>query len=93
MTFGWSYPPGVSGREVEIAGVDWDGDIERTCAAKNVTITLVDQETEGNTFTVEVDECPLIDREVYAERYMGVLSWTCPACRTQHTEDDEGPDE
>lgn len=88
-----NYPDNVTGREYEIAGPDWDGDIERTCATKNVTITIVDREDDGNTFVLEVDECPLIDREVYAQRYNGVLSWTCPACGTEHIEDEEGPDD
>lgn len=89
---GWNLPPGVTGREYEIAGPDWDGDIERTCGAVNVTITLVDKVDDGNTFTIEMDECPLIDHVVYAERYMGVTSWLCPACGTAHEEEYEGPD-
>jgi len=90
---GWNLPPGVTGREYAISGPDWDGDIERTCATKNVTITIVDREDDGNTFTLEVDECPLIDREVYAQRINGGLYWTCPACGTEHIEDEEGPDD
>ena len=90
---GWNLPPGVTGREYAISGPEWDGEIERTCATKNVTITIVDREDDGNTFVLEVDECPLIDREVYAQRYNGVLSWTCPACGTEHIEDEEGPDD
>lgn len=29
--FGWSYPPGISGNEYEIAGPDQDGEDDRWC--------------------------------------------------------------
>lgn len=29
--FGWSYPPGVTGREFAIAGPDFEGEVERYC--------------------------------------------------------------
>jgi hypothetical protein len=38
---GWNYPPGVTGREYEIAGPDWERDLHRACGAKNVTVNVV----------------------------------------------------
>jgi len=36
-----NYPPGVTGRELEIAGPDWEGVLERKCAAKDVALQVL----------------------------------------------------
>lgn len=36
--FGWSYPPGVTGNELEIAGPSWEGTVERECEQQNVSM-------------------------------------------------------
>ena len=33
-----NYPPGVTGHELEIAGPDWEQDLERTCGVENVEL-------------------------------------------------------
>jgi hypothetical protein len=83
--FGWSYPPGVSGREYEIAGPDWAGEVHRTCGASVVTIK-VKRFDDDETMDLDMDECPWIDGEVYAETFQGVMSWTCPLCGRLHEE-------
>jgi len=83
--FGWEYPPGVSGNEYEIAGPSWSGEIERTCGASNVTIT-VKRVDDDALVPLDMDECPWIDGEVYAETFQGVMSWTCPLCGKLHEE-------
>jgi hypothetical protein len=39
-----NYPPGVTGREYEIAGPDWEKDEDETCEACGVVATI---HTEG----------------------------------------------
>lgn len=36
-----NYPPGVTGRELEIAGPDWEGEIEATCGTENVELQVL----------------------------------------------------
>lgn len=40
MSFGWSYPPGVTGNELEIAGPSWEGEVERTCTEDDAELTF-----------------------------------------------------
>lgn len=35
-----NYPPGVTGRELEIAGPDWEGEIRAVCNRGNVELTM-----------------------------------------------------
>ncbi|MEI7890281.1 MAG: hypothetical protein WCI34_08215 [Actinomycetes bacterium] len=35
-----NYPPGVTGRELEIAGPDWEGEMDVKCAGENVEVTV-----------------------------------------------------
>lgn len=104
--FGWNFPPGVSGNEIEIAGADWEGEIERSCDQTDVEIAVLGPESRDllaanrtgitttmlvdfvkSMVTVTVPECPFIDGEVYAWSYNGVLTWTCPVCGHEYTED------
>jgi len=36
-----NYPPGVTGRELAIAGPDWEGLVERECQIEDTTLTVV----------------------------------------------------
>lgn len=36
-----NYPPGVTGRELEIAGPDWEGDIERECTNTDIELEII----------------------------------------------------
>lgn len=44
MSFGWSYPPGVTGNEYAIAGPSWEGEYRRYCRVCD-TITVWDAQT------------------------------------------------
>jgi Zn ribbon nucleic-acid-binding protein len=44
MTFGWSYPAGVTGRELPIAGPDWEGVLAVDCENEDATLTCVSQD-------------------------------------------------
>lgn len=36
-----NYPPGVTGHELEIAGPDWEGEIEVTCGTEDVMVAML----------------------------------------------------
>jgi len=42
--FGWSYPPGVTGNEYEIAGPDWEGTLEVTCPNEEARLEVVSKD-------------------------------------------------
>lgn len=85
-----NYPPGVTGREPEIAGYR-EVEFERACNAANVTIKVV-RADDGDIAELTVDVCPWIDGEVTASEVRGELVWTCPACGTEHREEPPEPD-
>lgn len=37
-----NYPPGVTGNELEIAGPDWEGEIEVTCGERDVSLQCME---------------------------------------------------
>lgn len=39
-----NYPPGVTGHELEIAGPDWEGEIERACSTRNIEMDMFTDE-------------------------------------------------
>lgn len=50
------------------------------------------QNVKRGIYEAQDEVCPFAG-EVDAETYQGALSWTCPLCGTEHTEDlDTGPD-
>lgn len=86
-----NYPPGVTGFEPQIAGPRWEGELERTCNAENVTIKIV-RADDGREFELPLDVCPWIDGEVDAQESRSEIHWTCPACGTEHVEEPPEPD-
>ena len=36
-----NYPPGVTGRELEIAGPDWEGELERECSQRDIELEIM----------------------------------------------------
>ena len=79
-----NYPPGVTGREFAIAGPDWEGEEQRTC--ENTDVEVVIQGVDGPV-AITLPECPVIDFEVGAWAFGGVLHWTCPVCGREYEED------
>lgn len=43
-----NYPRGVTGRELEIAGPDWEGETERSCTQKDVTLFVMTGDAAGS---------------------------------------------
>lgn len=41
-----NYPPGVTGNEYEIAGPDWEGEVEVSCDAQNVQLYVLSGEAD-----------------------------------------------
>ena len=86
-----NYPPGVTGRELQIAGPDWEDEIEVTCRAKNVTWLVAAAGEKGKAapklMDFDFDECPY-EGAVDAWGYHRVTHWTCPACGTEHDVDE-----
>ena len=103
----WNLPPGVTGSEWQIAGPDFEQDMERVCEADVETVPLhLAQEILDAVVSAKAGGMPDTDKyailirqsfiggpcgwegEVTVTGYRGVLTWTCPACGTDH-EDEE----
>ena len=71
MSFGWNYPPGVTGNEYEIAGPDNEGE-------EKMDVECANDECEKFDVLQEV--------EVSAESYRGSATyfWDCPVCGHSH---------
>ena len=84
-----NYPPGVSGREYEIAGPDreWEADQPRDCphcgAGKNVTVARV---LRRHIALAEPRR-----RTVTFSGYRGDVWWICEECGYTVDETDAGP--
>ena len=105
---GGYYPDGVSGREWQIAGPDFEQDMERFCGADVETVPLhLAQEILEDMVAgtpVRPDDYAILLRqsqragtcgflgEVFVTGYGLTYTWTCPACGTEH-EDEEEPDD
>lgn len=85
--FGWDLPPGVTGRELEIAGPDWEGELEVECDAENVTVRALSRTSESGFVEVDLNDCVYVGA-VDAWSYGGVTHWTCPLCGTEHDIDE-----
>ena len=46
--FGWDYPPGVSGREYEIAGADYQKEVEGECPTCGKADVLFEEGYKGD---------------------------------------------
>lgn len=91
-SFGWNYPPGVTGREWQIAGPSAEYPQQVVCEEQDVTLKIVD--TRGKVVEVEVEQCPFegeVDVAVYGRT---TYCWTCPFCGREHEDEIEesGPD-
>ncbi len=54
-TFGWNYPPGVTGREYAIAGPDYEQEEHRECGAEGVDVRILDTDTYQTLQTALAD--------------------------------------
>lgn len=41
-----NYPPGVTGRELQIAGPDWEGSVQRECTQEDVLVQVIKDPAE-----------------------------------------------
>lgn len=81
-----NYPPGVTGREPQIAGLA--GGVSNVSCEKPATLTVTDD--DGKAWPIEIDECPYegdTDVQYGGTRKAPIRYWTCPLCGHEHEDE------
>jgi peptide subunit release factor 1 (eRF1) len=56
MTFGWNYPPGVTGNEFKIVGADYEREVGGRCPECGLRGTLIERGFQGSAW-MTCSEC------------------------------------
>ena len=81
-----NYPPGVTGREPEIAGLG-EGVAKVECG-KPATFGIKDE--TGKMWQVDADVCPWegeVDAQYGGTRSTPIRYWSCPLCNGEHEDE------
>jgi hypothetical protein len=74
-----NYPLGVTGNELEIAGPDWEAEVERTCTQTDVTLHVITSEGIADiTLYQRIDPDNVITPEQILARCVEVEVPECP---------------